>query len=142
MSVTRRRQRERVSLPWERRGGRWRRTLNNTRWQALLGLVLLVVFTIGFTRYARNRVRVRDTRVAIAQVKQAIDRFRADVGRCPSSNTELLHPPLSQKHYLDSMPKDGWGRPLSIQCPGHFEDDADVISAGPSGSLLRDDNIP
>ena len=140
--MTRRRQRERVSLPWERRGGRWRRTLNNTRWQALLGLVLLVVFTIGFTRYAGHRIRVRDTRVAIAQVKQAIDRFRADVGRCPSSNTELLHPPLSQKHYLDSMPKDGWGRPLSIQCPGHFEDDADVISAGPSGSLLRDDNIP
>ena len=140
--MTRRRQRERVSLPWERRGGRWRGALRNTRWQALLGLLLLVVLAIGFTRYARHRVRVRDTRVAIAQVKQAIDRFRADVGRCPSSNTELLHPPLSQKHYLDSMPKDGWGRPLSIQCPGHFEDDADVISAGPSGSLLRDDNIP
>jgi type II secretory pathway pseudopilin PulG len=107
----------------------------------LLGLLLLVVLTIGFTRFARHRVRVRDTRVAIAQVKQAIDRFRADVGRCPSSDTELLHPPLSQKHYLDSMPKDGWGRPLSVRCPGYFEEEADVISAGPSGSLLKDDNI-
>jgi len=139
--VARRTQRERVSLPWERRGGRWRTALRNTRWQALLGLVVLVVLTIGFARYARHRIRVRDTQVAIAQVKQAIDRFRADVGRCPRSNTELLHPPLSQKHYLDSMPKDGWGRPLSIRCPGHFEEEADVISAGPSGSLLKDDNI-
>jgi type II secretory pathway pseudopilin PulG len=139
--VPRPRQRERISLPWERRAGRWRSVLNNTRWQALLGLVVLVVLTIGFTRYARHRVQVRDTEVAIAQVKQAIDRFRADVGRCPNSDTELLHPPLSQKHYLDSIPKDGWGRPLSIRCPGYFEEEADVISAGPSGSLAKDDNI-
>ena len=106
-----------------------------------MGIALLVVLTIGFARYARYRVRVRDTQVAIAQVKQAIDRFRADVGRCPRSDTELLHPPLSQKHYLDSIPRDGWGRPLSIDCPGYFEEEAEVISAGPSGSLLKDDNI-
>ena len=139
--MARRRQRERVSLPWERRGGRWRGILNNTRWQALVGGLLGMLLLIGFARYAEHRVRLRDTRVSIAQVKQAIDRFRADVGRCPSSNTELLHPPLSQKHYLDAMPTDGWGRPLHVRCPGHFEDEADVISAGPSGSLLKDDNI-
>ena len=104
-------------------------------------MLLLVVLTLGFTRYARQRVRVRDSRVAVAQVKQAIDQFRTDVGRCPSSNTELLHPPLSQKRYLNSMPKDGWGRPLIIRCPGWFEEEAEVISAGPSGSFLKDDNI-
>jgi len=92
-------------------------------------------------RHAQHRIRVRDTRIAIAQVKQAIDRFRTDVGRCPKSDAELLHPPVSQKHYVESMPRDGWGRPLSIRCPGYFEDEAEVISAGPSGSLLKDDNI-
>jgi len=130
-----------MSLPWERRGGRWRGIVKDTRWQALVGIALLVALTIGFTRYGRHRVRVRNTQVAIAQVKQAIDRFRADVGRCPRSDTELLHPPLSQKRYLDSIPRDGWGRPLSIDCPGYFEEEAEVISAGPSGSLLKDDNI-
>ncbi|MBW2191043.1 MAG: type II secretion system protein GspG [Deltaproteobacteria bacterium] len=139
--MARRRQKTRVSLPWERRGGRWRGLIHNTRWQALLGLAAMVILVMGFTRYARHRVQVRDTRVAIAQVKQAIDRFQADVGRCPGSNAELLHPPLSQKHYLDTMPKDGWGRSLSIRCPGYFEEEAEVISAGPSGSLLKDDNI-
>lgn len=139
--MARRRRRQRVALPWERRGERWRGLLDNTRWQALLALVLLVVLASGFARYTRHRVRVRDTRVAIAQVKQAIDRFRAEVGRCPSSDTELVHPPLSQKHYLKRIPNDGWGRPLTIRCPGHFKDAADVISAGPSGSLLQDDNI-
>jgi len=139
--MVRSRNRDRISLPWERRGGRLRGAMRNTRWQALFASVLLVALLIGFARYAERRVRMRDTRVAIAQVKQAIDRFRADVGRCPSTNTELLHPPLSQKHYLDAMPTDGWGRPLHIRCPGQFEDEADVISAGPSGSLLKDDNI-
>lgn len=139
--MARRTRRERVSLPWERRGGRWRNALSNTRWQALLGMLLLLALTIGFTRYARRRVQVRDTHVAVAQVKEAIDQFRTDVGRCPVSETELLHPPLSQKRYLDSMPKDGWGRPLTIRCPGYFEEEAEVISAGPSGSLIKDDNI-
>ena len=118
-----------------------RRILHNTRWQAVLGMVLVGVVAVAFTKYTRHRVQVRDTRVAIAQVKQAIDRFRTDVGRCPNSDTELLHPPLSQKRYLDAMPKDAWGRPLSIRCPGHFDDVAEVISAGPSGSLVKDDNI-
>jgi len=139
--VTRGRSKERVSLPWERRGGRWRGALSQTRWQVLLGLLVVSLLLIGFTRHVRHQVRVRDTKVAIAQVKQAIDRFRTDVGRCPRSEAELLHPPLPHKQYLDIMPRDGWGQPLSILCPGYFEDDADVISAGPSGSLLEDDNI-
>ena len=104
-------------------------------------MVLILVGTAGFIRYTQHRIRVRNTEVAIAQLKQAIDRFRADVGRCPSSNAELLHPPRAQKHYLDSMPKDGWGRLLAVRCPGYFGEEAEVISAGPSGSLLQDDNI-
>ena len=139
--MTRRRQRERVALPWEGRGGRWRRVVSETRWQMLVGIIVMAVLLLGFARYARHRVRVRNTEVAIEQVEQAIDRFRADVGRCPRSDAELLHPPLPQKHYLDVMPRDGWARPLSIRCPGFFGDEADVISAGPSGSLLEDDNI-
>jgi len=107
----------------------------------VVALLVLVALAAGFTKYARQQVRVRNTRVAIAQVKQAVDRFRSDVGRCPNSDAELLRPPLSQKHYLDSIPSDGWGRSLSIRCPGYFEDEAEVISAGPSGSLLKDDNI-
>ena len=141
MKVARRRQRQRIALPWERRGGRWWGALRSTRWPSVLGAVALLSLAVGFARYVEHRVRMRNTRVAIAQVKQAINRFRTDVGRCPSSNTELLHPPLSQKHYLDNLPTDGWERPLHIRCPGHFEDQADVISAGPSGSLLEDDNI-
>lgn len=139
--MARGRRKERVSLPWEHRAGRWRGAWTQTRWQALLGFLVVSLLLVGFARYVRHQVRVRNTEVAIAQVKQAIDRFRTDVGRCPRSEAELLQPPLTHKHYLDAMPRDGWGQSLSIRCPGFFEDDADVISAGPSGSLLEDDNI-
>lgn len=105
-------------------------------------MALLLVAGLTFYRYARHKLRMRDTVVAIGQVEHAIERFRADVGRCPASNEELLHPPRPQTHYIDVIPNDGWGRALVIRCPGHFGDEADVTSAGPSGSLLKDDNIP
>lgn len=139
--MARGRRKERVALPWERRGGPWRTAVSQTRWQALLGLLVVALLLFAFGRYVRHQVRVRNTEAAIARVKQAIDHFRTDVGRCPRSEAELLHPPLPHKHYLDAMPRDGWGQALAIRCPGFFEDDADVISAGPSGSLLEDDNI-
>ncbi|MEM7433874.1 MAG: type II secretion system protein GspG [Myxococcota bacterium] len=139
--MARKRQRERVSLPWERRRTRWSGIVRNPRWQAIIGTILLVILGASFLRYSRHKLRERDTVVAITQVKRAIARFRSDLGRCPISNEELVHPPRPQTHYIDEIPNDGWGRPLTIQCPGYFEDEADVTSAGPSGSLLKDDNI-
>jgi hypothetical protein len=56
--------------------------------------------------------------------------------------TELVHPPRSGVRYLDEEPLDAWGQPLWVRCPGRYdEDDADVVSAGPSGNFLNDDNI-
>ena len=102
-----------------------REDLYPLRWMSpgLALMILMVVYPVLFTVYSAF-TNYSDGHILTKQ--QAIDRFRADVGRCPSSDTELLHPPLSQKHYLDSMPTDGWGRPLHIQCPGHFQDEADV----------------
>lgn len=136
-----RRRRERVSLPWEARESVWGRLARAARWRSLLVWSVLLLACVVLYRYAREEIRHRDTEVAIARVKQAIERFRLDIGRCPESVGELIRPPLSQKHYLQSTPKDGWGRPLSIRCPGYFGEEADVISAGPSGSLLIDDNV-
>jgi len=139
--MARRRRGERISLPWESRRGRLSDLVRNPRWQALFGALLLLVGAVAFIRYTQHRIRVRDTVVAIAQVKTAVARFRTDLGRCPRSNAELLHPPRARARYLDHMPTDGWGRELTVRCPGYFEEEADVISAGPSGSLLKDDNI-
>jgi hypothetical protein len=112
-----------------------------SRWRAAL-VALLLVLSIGtLARAAKERDRERLTRVAIDEVHRAVTRFRAEVGRCPRSMEELAHPPRGGSHYLREIPLDGWGQPLLMRCPGRGDpDDADVISAGPSGSLAVDDN--
>ena len=69
----RRGKKDRISLPWERRTGRWRGALQNTRWQAVLGIALSFILLVGFIRYTEGKIRARNTRVAIGQVEQAID---------------------------------------------------------------------
>ena len=114
-------------------GGRWRWAL------AVLGAV-----AIGWMvwRSADERERERETREVIAEVRRAIAQFREDMGRCPHSMRELVHPGRSSARYLRSEPTDGWGNPLWVRCPGRYDPDGvDVVSAGPSGNFLVDDNI-
>lgn len=131
-----------LSLPWEQRGSAFGRVLSGARWKAGLFLLGLVVLLSVLWRSADRRYRIELTRGSIATVHRAIGEFNADIGRCPRSMTELVHPPRSGRRYLRRAPKDGWGRDLHMQCPGHFDPDgSDVISAGPSGSLHIDDNV-
>ena len=68
--------------------------------------------------------------------------FVAELGRCPRSAVELVHPPKTGAHYLDELPTDGWGNALYIRCPGgDGKDVAEIVSAGPSASFLDDDNV-
>ncbi len=131
-----------IFLPWERRGAWLREMLFARRWKLVLGIAAGVAAVWLVWTTADRRSRERATREAIAQVQRAVGRFRAEIGRCPRSVGELVHPPRADARYLDSMPEDGWGTQLYVRCPGrHDPDGADVISAGPSGSFLDDDNI-
>jgi hypothetical protein len=132
-----------IALPWERRGAWARELVAGRRWKValLLAFVALVLFAVA--RSAEHRQRVHDTRAAIDDIQRAITAFRADMGRCPHTLDELLHPPRSGRRYLRHVPVDGWGRAFFVRCPGRYDPDgADVVSAGPSGSFLTDDNIP
>lgn len=131
-----------VALPWERRGAWVRELLAGRRWKVLvvLAIVALVLLMVGSS--AEQRQRERETRAAIGEIKRGIATFRADLGRCPHSLYELLHPPRSGDRYLRQVPVDGWGRAFFVRCPGRYDPDGvDVVSAGPSGSFLTDDNI-
>ncbi|MCX7807062.1 MAG: type II secretion system protein GspG [Deltaproteobacteria bacterium] len=131
-----------LRIPWKSRwaqlfvlvSGPW---LRITPW-----LLLLFALLFWMVKHAERQYRIRHTRVIIDKVHRAISAFRLDFGRCPASMTELLHPPRSGVRYLDEAPKDAWGRPLWIRCPARYdENDADVVSAGPSGNFLIDDNV-
>lgn len=131
-----------VALPWERRGAWIRELLAGRRWKVLLGAAAVAAVLLMVASSAEHRERVQETRAAIAEIKRAVSAFRADNGRCPHSLYELMHPPRSGARYLQRTPVDGWGRAFWVRCPGRYDPDGvDVVSAGPSGSFLVDDNI-
>jgi Type II secretion system (T2SS), protein G len=131
-----------IRLPWERESVWLGDVFSGRRWWALLASVLIGGFVVLAYRAADERARTRATRAAIAEARRAVAAFVAELGRCPHSTVELVHPPKAGAHYLNELPVDGWGRPLYVRCPGeNSRDVAEVISAGPSGSFLQDDHV-
>jgi hypothetical protein len=132
-----------VSLPWEQRGARLRELLTGRRWGVLLLAAALLFGLYSVWRSVELRQKERQTATSIALVQRALTAFRSDMGRCPHTLEELVHPPRSGARYLRAVPVDGWGRALWVRCPGRYDPEgADVISAGQSGSYLVDDNLP
>ena len=137
----RRRQQSSVRLPWEDRRG-IRRFFERSRLSIVLGVIVLSVLGLLVTRAARNRQQRSETRAVISTVHRAVRRFRTDMGRCPRDVSELRHPPRGRMTYLHAEPRDAWGRPIRLTCPAPDDPDAEeVISSGPSGDFLVDDNI-
>jgi hypothetical protein len=131
-----------VLLPWERRKALVASFFSLRRWRGLLLASLLGSCVAGAWQLAERRTRIRSTRASIAEVQRAVGAFRAEMGRCPRSKTELVHPPRGGARYLTEVPTDGWGRELYVRCPAPEDPNtAEVVSAGPSGSFSVDDNI-
>jgi hypothetical protein len=131
-----------ISLPWERRGAWLRELFAGRRWKVLLALSIAAGALLLVARSAEQRGRERESRAAISEIKRSVAAFRNDMGRCPHSLHELMHPPRSGRRYLRQVPVDGWGRAFFVRCPGRYDPEAaDVISAGPSGDFLEDDNV-
>jgi hypothetical protein len=131
-----------IFLPWEKRSAFRGSLVSGRRWRA--GLVAAVLLGALFVtwRVADRRYRIRLTRASIAEVQRAVAAFRAEIGRCPHSTVELVHPPRAGAQYLSELPDDGWGRAFHVRCPARDDPGrAEVISAGPSGSFSKDDNI-
>jgi hypothetical protein len=131
-----------VLLPWERRNAWLAELASGRRWRALLLVLVAAAALLTLYNAALRRERIRLTRAAIAEVQRAVALFRAEVGRCPRSTVELVHPPRAAAQYLNVLPDDGWGRQLLVRCPGREDrNSAEVVSAGPSGSFSVDDNV-
>jgi len=138
--MPRRRRNEGIALPWENRGnpiGQW---LAGARRRAIVSTIVIVFVSFWLVRTMERRDAERETRLAVAEVEHAVQRFKADHDRCPRSLDELIHPPRSGARYLRDNPRDGWGEPLLVRCPGLFDPDSvDVVAAGRRGSFFDDD---
>jgi general secretion pathway protein G len=119
----------RVFFPWEKRRGLRALFARARGRQALVGLAAIVVFAVLRHR-EQCAADVRATRATITTATTAVAAWRADHDRaCPTSLTELV-----SGGYLQELPRDAWGHPLRVVCPGRKDARGfDVSSDGPDG---------
>jgi hypothetical protein len=131
----------RLPLPWERENSPFRTLFSGRRLFPLVVVLGLASLLGGAYWFGGRRADVRATRASLAEVSEAADAFVRDIGRCPRNLNELVHPPRSGVRYLGEMPTDAWGRSIHLACNGSAPPTIEVLSAGPNGSFLDDDNL-
>ncbi|MFO0554894.1 MAG: type II secretion system protein GspG [Polyangiaceae bacterium] len=118
-----------IFFPWERQSSLFRRLgLGRAKPLVVLGLFVGLFVLLGVRE--RRAVGIRSTRATLGAVGRAVDKYRADhEGRCPSSPADL-----KTEGYIAFEPKDAWGRPLRLLCPGFSNPQGyDLMSDGPDG---------
>jgi general secretion pathway protein G len=78
----------------------------------------------------RRQAGVRQTQATLLAVRDALDSYLADhAGDCPA---ELAA--LADYGSFKTIPRDAWGRPFRLQCPGRSEGARyELSSDGPDG---------
>lgn len=116
-------------FPWERRGGLFRRLGLYRLGPLLLALGLCGLLVLIVVR-ERRQAGIRRTRAVLIDVRQAVDAYLADhAGQCPASFAAL-----SDYGTFRGTPRDAWGQPLTLICPGADPGEAyRLVSAGPDG---------
>jgi len=119
----------------------------------LVTLATLVLPNLGS---ARKQARVGTTKIQIEMMGDALERFKTDIGRYPTSEEglEALNDvdqiadedlaKLWQGPYLEknTKVKDAWNRELHYVCPGEQNEDSfDLYSDGPDGEEGTDDDV-
>ncbi len=127
----------RILLPWERRDGIVGTLQRMGPKRIVFGLVLLVVLVV-IQRHEAELAAVRATRGTITTAREAVTYYRADKAfECPPSWNEVV-----AKGLLARTPKDAWGNPLRLVCPGRKDPAGfDVISDGPDGIFSGTDRV-
>jgi general secretion pathway protein G len=135
--VADRRNEPRVFFPWEKRRGL--RSLFG-RGRARQTLVVLGAASVFMMLHVRERAaaEVRATRAEITTADKAVSAWRADHDRaCPGSVADLV-----SGGYLHQAPRDAWGHPLRVSCPGRRDPlGFDVTSDGPDGEPWGMDRV-
>jgi general secretion pathway protein G len=105
----------------------------------IIGLLAGFVAPRYFAQVGKSQVKV--ARAQIDALDKALDQFRLDVGRYPTSEEglqALVTQPMSEAKwsgpYLKKgVPADPWGRPYVYQLPGTHGGDFDLFSYGRDG---------
>jgi len=118
-----------IFFPWEKRGSVLRRIRIDQAGPVLFALgVIGVVVLMGM--HERRGSGIRRTRATILNVRRTVDSYMADHdGGCPKGGLSGLE----EYETAEAVPRDAWGRPLRISCPGAEHSRYDLYSDGPDG---------
>jgi general secretion pathway protein G len=118
-----------IFFPWERRGGLLRRIrFDQARPFLFVVTVAALVLLVGVRE--RRKSGVRRTHAILLNVRTAVDSYMADHdGGCPPGGLEAL----KGADGVEEVPKDAWGKPLRLDCPGRDRARYDLTSDGPDG---------
>ena len=118
-----------VFFPWEQRRG-VRALVGRARARQVVFAVAFVAAFVLLRRREEYAGNVRATRATITSTVGAVAAWRADHERgCPGALADLV-----AGGYLHQVPRDAWGRPLRVTCPGRRDlRGFDVSSDGPDG---------
>ena len=118
-----------ILFPWEGRGGlgRFFRLGRLRPFVVIFGVVGFVTLVGARERRASG---VRQTRATLLGARRVVDAYLADHdGGCPPSLGAV-----SVAAHLEGVPRDAWGRPLRLVCPGRWEGARyELLSDGPDG---------
>jgi general secretion pathway protein G len=119
----------RVFFPWEKRRG-LRSLVGRGRVRQVLTAAAVIAVAVLLYRRERHASEVRATHAEIGIAENAVSLWRADHDRgCPGSMADLV-----SGGYLHEVPRDAWGRPVRVTCPGRRDPlGFDVTSDGPDG---------
>lgn len=116
---------------------------------AILGVIMSMVVPQLLGRQAHASADA--TRLSIRGVEQAIKLYMLDhAGNFPASSDGLVvlvespgqRDPRWRGPYLDQLPLDAWGTPLTYVVPGRRNKARfDVVSSGPDRQLGTDDDL-
>jgi general secretion pathway protein G len=106
----------------------------------ILGLLASFVGPRYFSQVGKSEASIAKTQ--IQAFGQALDQYRLDTGRFPSTEqglnalvTKPVNEPRWNGPYLrDKPPLDPWGRPYRYRAPGNAGKDYEVISFGRDGA--------
>jgi Type II secretion system (T2SS), protein G len=88
---------------------------------------------------ADSSAKIAAARAQLDEITSAWSSFSFSFGRCPQGIDDLVHPPGGEP-LLASSPVDPWGHSYAFM-PGADGAASQLVSAGPDGELLTDDDL-
>ncbi len=104
----------------------------------ILGLLAALVAPRMFGKVGKSKQKAAQSQIALFET--AIDAYRLDTGKFPSSDQGLMalrvkpesEPNWDGPYLPKEIPLDPWGRPYEYRCPGEHGD-YDILSYGADG---------